>query len=80
MKGVIMNQVLTKKCVFCESKMKLNTDLNFLVGFERPSKVITSTGMPLVTYTCPNCGFVATFNAEVLGVVNRISPVKPIIV
>jgi hypothetical protein len=65
------NQPKNKRCPFCETYMTKYPDLLFLVGFENPSKVIASTGMPIVSYVCPQCGFVATFSAELLGIVKR---------
>jgi len=40
--------------------------MHALVKFEPPDKVVASTAIPLVVYGCPDCGFVAGFNANML--------------
>ena len=57
-----------RNCLFCESEMQVDPLLRTLVGFELPNKVVVSYGTPLVAYHCFTCGFVATFNAKILGV------------
>jgi hypothetical protein len=55
-----------RNCLFCETKMNINMGMNMLLELEPPTKVIASSGIPLVTYVCPSCGFVACFNADII--------------
>jgi hypothetical protein len=55
-----------KRCLFCNTRMSLNLGMNALVVFEPPEKIITSAGIPVITYICPSCGFVASFESEII--------------
>jgi|GEM_PF-5388569 hypothetical protein len=55
-----------KTCLYCGKRMNLSLDMQILIAFEPPMKVISSGGVPLITYTCHSCGFIACFDASVI--------------
>jgi hypothetical protein len=55
-----------KKCLFCHNRMSFNLNMNILSHFEPPDKVISSGGLPIITYICPSCGFVACFEESIM--------------
>ena len=55
-----------KDCLFCHTRMSLNLGMNVLATFEPPDRVIASGGIPLVTYICRSCGFVACFEESIM--------------
>lgn len=60
-------QMPAKDCLFCGSPMNVNVELNALVRSEPPSEIVASEAVPVATYACPECGFIAAFNAISLG-------------
>jgi RNase P subunit RPR2 len=53
-------------CPDCKERMTLNKELNVLLHFEPPNKIISSGGMPVVTYVCQSCGLIRFFEATTL--------------
>ena len=61
------HEMPAKDCPFCDSRMVVDENLDTLVGAGPSHKVDASEAVPVATYACPGCGFVAAFNAVTLG-------------
>ena len=61
------HQMPTKDCPFCDSRMIVDEDMDTLVESGPSHKAGAGEPVPVTTYACPGCGFVAAFNAVTLG-------------
>ena len=59
---IYTNVYPTKICLFCNTKMNISIGKNL----KEPTKPISISGIALMTYVCPTCGFVACFSADII--------------
>ncbi len=61
------HEMPAKDCPFCGSRMAVDEGMDTLVGSRPVSQVGSGESVPVATYACEGCGFVAAFNAVTLG-------------